>query len=175
MGLLFSKKYYEYRRLVNTNEFEKRTFNGQTRLCKIIDIYDGDTFTIVTKLHNNEPYSVYKLRLYGFDAPEVKPLKSLPNRELHKEAGIHLRDMLRDCLPNGTIVYVDFKNEEKYGRLMGEVYTIKKNIFNITKNMNICNYLIDNKLVLPYTGQTKEDFNDTILNRILNINYLHIK
>jgi endonuclease YncB( thermonuclease family) len=53
---------------------DKRTFFG-----KIVDVYDGDTCTIVIK--NNKELQKYKVRMLGYDSPEIKPKKIIDNRE----------------------------------------------------------------------------------------------
>lgn len=176
MGLCFSINRDHYRlSRINMEETKRRTFNEKFRLAKIKSIYDGDTFTIITRLHRGEPYEEYSIRLLGFDAPEVKPVMTTPNRELHKQAGLHLRDLLRERFQPGTIVAVEFTKEEKYGRLLGEIFTVQRNwYFKYVKGVSIGASLVLHGLVLPYGGQTKSDFNEGMLHHILNTNELHL-
>lgn len=175
MGLCFSiNREHLALSLVDLSKTEKRTFNGKTRLAKVKSIYDGDTFTIITRLHSSEPYQEYSIRLAGFDAPEVKPVMTTPNRELHKAAGIHLRNLLRTRFPPGSIVAVEFRKEEKYGRLLGDIYTVRRNwYFKYIKDVNIGAYLVTHQLSVPYEGQTKYEFTDYMLQRIVSTEHLY--
>ena len=67
----------------NTDSVKPRTFHAQTRLARVIDVYDGDTVTIITKLDPSERLRTYKFRLYGLDTPEIKPKRDIPNRDIY--------------------------------------------------------------------------------------------
>lgn len=149
---------------------EKRTFNNTTRLAKLDTIYDGDTFTVVTRLNDNEPFYKYQLRLLNIDTPELKPLLIDPNRILHKEAGYVVRDILRDVLPLGCILMLDFKKEDKYGRLLADVWTTVTTWWGfgpLRRGWSVSKYLLDNNLAVPYNGQTKNEFTQSFLANIL--------
>ena len=98
MGLCFSIN-RTYRKLENCGVVDKRTFKNVTRLVRLVDIYDGDTFKVITRLSSKEPTYEYSLRLAGIDAPEMKPLLTDPDRDLHKRAAINVRDILRKRFP----------------------------------------------------------------------------
>ncbi len=98
------------------------SMKGQTRLCRVIDVYDGDTVDII--FSNNDEIQHHKLRLYGIDCPEMKPLKVLENRKEIIQSAIRARDFLKELVFD-KIVCVFFFNEEKFGRLMGNIYLIE--------------------------------------------------
>lgn len=155
---------------VDPEDCEKRTFQGVTRLAKLTDIYDGDTFTIITNLCDGEKLYKYSIRLYGIDTPELKPRYCTADRELHIRAAKHVRDLLKDSYPVGTMFYVDFEKEEKYGRVMGTIWTAHQGMFGIggwKKGKNICQWLIDNKYALSYGGATKGEFTKSFLEAIV--------
>ena len=85
-----------------------RTFENSILNCKVIEVYDGDTVTIITRLHETEPYAKYKLRLYGIDAPEMKPKKIIPNRELHIKCAKIVKEyvisLCRDIIIDGEML-----------------------------------------------------------------------
>ena len=60
----------------NTPKYE---FKNVTKLCKVISVYDGDTITIAIRLEK----TIYqaKVRMFGYDSPEMKPLKKIENRQ----------------------------------------------------------------------------------------------
>lgn len=170
MGLCYSIN-REFRRITKVNgKITKRTFKGLTKLVRLVDIYDGDTFKVVTCINKNEPYFEYSLRLSGFDTPEIKPLLKEPNRELHKAAGLAVRDRLKDLYSPGYVFLVDFEREDKYGRLLGTVYTTKRGCFGlgpVRKDKNLCQWIIDQKWGLPYGGQKKQEFSKEYLEDIM--------
>jgi endonuclease YncB( thermonuclease family) len=154
-----------------------RTFNGVSRLAAVESIYDGDTFTILTNLRDAERMELYKLRLADIDAPEMKLPKVAVGRELHMQAGKHVRDLLRTCLPQGTPLIVDFKREEKYGRLLGRVYTVKYEGFLLkrpVKHVDVCKKLVERGLCVSYAGATKEEFTPKKLKAILRVKTLSL-
>ncbi|MEO0236739.1 MAG: thermonuclease family protein [candidate division WOR-3 bacterium] len=160
--------FYHTADLINNtfDDIEKFTFNGLLTKAKVIDVYDGDTLTIVF-YYNNQPIKD-SFRMYGYDAPEMKPPKTLKNRELHIKAATHVRDYLRNKLL-GKIVWVKFCQEEKYGRLMGILYFISpthENYFN-GEEININQLIIQKGYGKEYKGGKKEQFTDDELIAIL--------
>lgn len=163
MGLCLSIN-REFRYLVRHNgEVKKRTFQGHTRLVRLVEIYDGDTFKIQTRLDTKEPLFQYSLRLAGLDAPEMKPLMSVPDRDLHKKAATAVRDQLRQLYSPGTIFLVDFDREDKYGRLLGTIWTVKNSLFGTRKSVNVCQMILRRGWALPYDGNKKTEFNKEML------------
>ena len=76
-----------------------QTLNGQ-----IIEVYDGDTATLLDKEHK------YKIRFYGMDAPEAA-----------QEYGINSRNALREKIL-GKNVSVKIVNTDRYSRAVGKVF-----------------------------------------------------
>lgn len=160
MGLCLSAN-RELRKLCKNEFTEKRTFNGKTLMARLSSIYDGDTFNIITRLGKNEPFYEYSIRLAGVDAPEMRPLMTMADRDLHKRAAVAVRDILRIKFPNKSIFLVDFDKEDKYGRLLGTLWSTKKTYMGLgclRKDINISQWLLDNNMVLPYDGGTKNGF-----------------
>lgn len=159
---------------VDADKVMPRTFEGQTRLAKIVDVYDGDTITIICKLDKTESYRKYKLRIAGVDAPEKKPLKSIANRELHIAAANKVTELLTAKLGGiGAIVDVEFMQEEKFGRTMGTVWTIEQTAGCTAQTTwhrkeNINEWLIKNSLVNAYSGDKKSEFTEAQLRAIVN-------
>lgn len=169
MGLCFSIN-RESRRLlrIQPDSIDKRTFAGSVRTAMVHSIYDGDTITIITRLHSGEPYAKYNLRLSGLDAPEVKPRLDTPDRELHKQAGIAVRDYLMRYIPVGSLVQVAFEKEEKYGRLLGTVHKLEYRYIKYIPTQNVNQHLVDLGLVKPYKGAAKDTFDRSTLERIIS-------
>jgi endonuclease YncB( thermonuclease family) len=160
---------YSYNKLIRCSNFNKRTFKNSSRMAKIIRIYDGDTFFMLTNLTDSEPYYEYSVRLKGLDTPEVRPSKNTLHYELHKEAGESVRDTLNYLIRQNSIFIIDFDKEDKYGRLLGTLYTAKRTWFlRYKKYINLNQWIIDNELALPYDGKTKLEFDEEFLKKCKN-------
>lgn len=155
---------------LTTQTFEnlpKFTFNGLVTKAKVVDIYDGDTITIVF-YYNNQPIKD-SFRMLGYDSPEMKPLKSIDNRELHIEAAkcakLHLSKLILNRL-----VWVCFCQEEKYGRLMGEIYLIGSDTDQqmIGNELNVNKHMIDEGYGKTYEGGHKSDYSQQDLLSIVS-------
>lgn len=148
-----------YRATKRSDPDTKRTFEGKTLYAKIISVYDGDTVTVSTRLQRCEEFKMYSVRLAGIDTPEV--------RGVQRSAGLVVRDALWKELPIGSMVIIDFDKEEKYGRLMGTVWTLGGGWLRRRKRMNINKWLVQNGYALEYDGGTKTEFTCDHLNRII--------
>ena len=95
--------------------------------AKIIDVYDGDTVTAIVDLgflHFQE----MKLRLYGIDTPEL--------RGDEKEAGIVVRDLVREMILNKDVEIHSYKDKQgKYGRYLANL---------IVDGLDVNQWLVDN-------------------------------
>jgi endonuclease YncB( thermonuclease family) len=148
------------------DELEKFTYDGLLTKAKVVSIYDGDTITIVF-YYNDFPVKD-SFRMLGYDSPEMKPLKSIENRELHIEAAHVARQKLVDQI-EGKIVWVKFTHEEKYGRLMGEIFLISSKSENnfIDNEKNINSWMINEGYGKPYDGGHKSEFTVEDLQKII--------
>lgn len=123
------------------------TMNGTEMWCKIIDVYDGDTVDILFYMQSELRHN--KMRLYGIDTPELKPLKNISNREDIIQKAHSAKSYLQSIVLD-KIVYVRFVNEEKYGRLMGYLYLSKEQ-----QKISVNQMLIDSGHAVEYFGGKK--------------------
>lgn len=123
------------------------TMNGQEKWCRVISVYDGDTINIV--FYIDDLLMHYKFRLYGIDSPELKPLKIIENRTDIIDSANRSKKFLESLILN-KIVYIKFKNEEKYGRLMGIIYFSKNE-----NEKSVNQIMIDNGYAIEYFGGKK--------------------
>ncbi len=80
--------------------------------AKIIDVYDGDTFTFEVDLGFSIQVTE-KLRLYGINTPEVRGSEKIFGKEV--------RDYVSDLILGKTVRLEVFK-KGKFGRYIGKVW-----------------------------------------------------
>lgn len=107
-------------------------------LCKVVDVYDGDTVTVAFRLESTS-YKL-KVRLFGIDAPEIRTQDAVEKRD-----ALISRDVLRNKVLN-KLVWLECKGKEKYGRLLGVLY-------DENKKENINEYMVIKHHAVPYDGK----------------------
>ena len=121
----------------NTIPFIPPVSEGQ-----VIKVYDGDTITIAAKIAiPNSPLYRFSVRLNGIDAPEIKG-----RSEDEKVSALKARRAL-DTLILHKVVQLKNTKTEKYGRILADVYL---------GSLHINQWLLDEKLVVPYDGTAKQ-------------------
>lgn len=136
---------YDLNRLDDTIELfslENKKFE-----TKIVKVYDGDTCFAVFLL-NNQPVK-FKIRMEGYDSPEMKPLLSQKNREEEIEKAKKAKSELERLVLN-KIVSLECGKWDKYGRLLGKIFVKENN-----KIIHVNDYMIKNGFGYPYDGGTK--------------------
>lgn len=137
------KGLYDY----NEGDVRLFSFDGYKCQVKITNVYDGDTFTGIFQYKND--IIKYKFRAYGYDTPEMKPLKSLANRDEIKQKANEARLKfieLTNC--EKVFVIVDFGEFDKYGRILAKIYRKSDNLY-------INDEMIKQGYALPYFGKKK--------------------
>ena len=126
------KKNYDELNFLNCDNIKYFNFDNKTFICKCIDVYDGDTITVVFYLFNE--YYKFKIRLADIDTPEIRT-KDL----IEKEKGILARDFLRSKILN-KICKIKCKKNDKYGRILANVYLVDENINELLITKKYANY-----------------------------------
>jgi endonuclease YncB( thermonuclease family) len=158
--------------LINaTADLPAFTLAGTTRQAKVVSCYDGDTFEAAMIL--GDTLWKFDCRMCGYDSPEIKPLKSAPNRDAEKTAALrskialmsHICDGIEPTRPytnkelndlvktNKKIIELDCKEFDKYGRVLVE---IKHSDGDVGSTVN--EWMIANHYGYAYTGGTKKTF-----------------
>ena len=91
----------------NAQRYEHRS---GTIPARVVDIYDGDTFTALI-VHEGSVYR-RRCRCMGYDAPEMRGTHAAD-----KARAIAARDYLKTIVPRGVFA-LTFKGTDKYGRLL---------------------------------------------------------
>lgn len=117
---------------------------------KVVDVYDGDSLTIVGKVAHNPDLFRFSVRIAGIDCPEIrtqnanekciaeKARKFTQGLTLHKT--VHLRNVDLD----------------KYGRLLAQVMVANADNSTTTTMVNVADALLENRLAVRYNGKTKQ-------------------
>jgi endonuclease YncB( thermonuclease family) len=139
------------------------SLTGENLLGYCIRAYDGDTCTL--NIRSNFGDHQWRVRLLGFDAPEIKT-KDMTEK-IHALA---CRDVLLELIEHKYCV-VSCQNFEKYGRLLGTIFIrtsilTKENV--ITEScqpldkhnpsdglLNVNEWMLAHTPCVPYDGGTK--------------------
>lgn len=115
--------------------------------AKVVSVYDADTIRVVFEFRGE--WCKKPMRIHGIDAPEIKPPRSIPDRELHMEAGRLARDVVSKWIL-GRVVTIHLEKEDKYGRALGSI--------TMGNGKDLSQELIKAQLALPYGGKTKNEW-----------------
>jgi endonuclease YncB( thermonuclease family) len=139
----------------------------------VSSVYDGDTITAIVPMNwqiysfdsdypitgniydgangfddeetKVQPYEI-KIRLYGIDTPEMKPLKTMVDREDHIRRAKLARLFLASKVEE-KMVRMQFHGHEKFGRVLATLFD--------DDNQNINQMMVDEGYALPYFGGKK--------------------
>jgi endonuclease YncB( thermonuclease family) len=125
---------------------ENFSFMGSGYHIRVCSVYDGDTITGIMKFRGK--YGKFKIRMEGYDSPEMKPPLSDPNRLYEIEAARQAKEVLQTLILN-KVVEGECYGTDKYGRLLMTIYEGGRNI---NQMMIQCGY------GFPYEGGSKSKF-----------------
>ena len=153
MGLLFSKSNNSTatRKAANTKLDAIQYTDTQPYIPpitkgKVIKVYDGDTITIATFIHNlKQPYR-FSVRLANIDTPELRT-----SDDTEKQYATIIRDKLADKIMGKTILLTNVSTE-KYGRILATI-TLEN------ESTSINDWMLKNRYAVQYGGGTKNTFN----------------
>jgi endonuclease YncB( thermonuclease family) len=116
-----------------------KPFVPQITEGRVVNVYDGDTITIVAKLpYKDSEYYRFSVRLLGIDTAEM--------RGPEKDRATKARDALSARILNNTVQLRDVTTE-KYGRLLANVYLGDE-------CMN--KWMLEQGHAIPYNGGNKQ-------------------
>ena len=149
MGICVSKNSVNTLTLDNLDDtVELFSLEEKTFQAKIVRVYDGDTCFAVFFM-NNLPVK-FKIRMEGYDSPELKPSLSLPNREKEIKKANEAKKELEKLVLN-KIVRLECGTWDKYGRLLGKLY-VKQG----ERELYVNEHMIKNGHGYSYYGGTKK-------------------
>ena len=152
---MFKKLYYKIKLSSELQNCNNKTpmfsLENKIKLCKVVNVYDGDTCKVVFKLNNE--LCRWNIRMTGYDTPEMRPPRNQPNREIEIAAAKEAKAFLISKIMNeNQLVYIKCGKFDKYGRLLGEIFINK----NDKKSIN--QIMIDEGHGYAYEGGTKKAF-----------------
>lgn len=107
---------------------------------RVINVYDGDTFTIAGRVAYNPTLFQFQVRVNGIDTPEKKT---------HDDNEKYVANLAKKFVEEkimGKIIELHGVQTDKYGRLLADV---------VYKGENIGTELIKKRLAVEYDGGTK--------------------
>lgn len=117
-------------------------FTYQAKVCRIID---GDSIVLDIDLGFNTWLNKQHIRLHGIDTPEYR------TRDLvEKQHGTLAKNLVESLIQPGDSVVIKtvLDKHEKFGRILG--------IIELQNGVNLNQLLIEEKLAVPYYGQSKD-------------------
>jgi len=135
----------------NTKEY---TLEGVNKIGKVIKVYDGDTLWVAINIH----YKIFKfkVRMLGYDSPEMKPRLNIPNREQEIQAAKKAKKYIEDLVLNKKVL-VEFSKYDKYGRPLCKLY-INKCVFCSRIKLCVNDLMLENGHGYEYNGGKKKSF-----------------
>ena len=136
----------EIKRLANVNEEDVELVPHKNEFipCRIVDVYDGDTITVIFMINKKTPFKT-KIRLLGIDAPELKG-----GSNLEHEAGTAVRDYLINFISQQRIWWLKSKSWDKYGgRMLAHIHVGNES------EETLSSILLKEELVKEYYGAKK--------------------
>jgi endonuclease YncB( thermonuclease family) len=103
---------------------EKFNYSGLKVKAKVVDVYDGDTITIVFRYRGE--LQQHNCRMLGYDSPELRPSRKMTNREKEIESAKIARDKLKELVEfkedSKKLVDVYLNKSDSFGRILVDVY-----------------------------------------------------
>tara|TARA_B110000858_G_C17767713_1_gene457900 strand:+ start:416 stop:919 length:504 start_codon:yes stop_codon:yes gene_type:complete len=160
-------------KLVECKDSDIKCFNLDNRdfVAKITNVYDADTCKVVFFL--NDELVKFTLRLMGIDTPEIRPKKTIENRDnvilSAKRARNRLIQLATNCEiyinldvskkkiqnildKNSKIIKIKCYSFDKYGRLLADIYVSDES----SKSIAVTDKLISEGHGYSYNGGTKK-------------------
>ncbi len=106
------------------DEIEETDYVNMEMVVRLVDIYDGDTFTCLFWDPYMKRYNKKRCRSNGIDAPEMKPPKNMEHRDRWIRYANEAKEALTKWANEPNCIYIcrTEHKREKFGRLLVEIY-----------------------------------------------------
>lgn len=137
-------------RLSNLNE-RSPVFELDRGMGKVIDVYDGDTCTLLTMYPGMDIPVRHHVRLFGIDTPEMRPPAKAPDRAGIVAKATRARDALRE-LVLGKVVAFEVRGKDKYGRMLASLSVEDPRAHH---HIDVASVMLERSLGTVYDGSKK--------------------
>lgn len=139
---------------INHKEIPLFSFKDKVIIARVVEIYDGDTCTILFE-YNGEIMK-YKCRCMGYDCAEIKPKKDAPHRDEEKALALKAKNRFIELIGGiDSIVQIKALEFDKYGRILGYIYPLDSDI---EHDQSVNSIMIQEGHGKPYDGGHKEEW-----------------
>jgi len=151
MGCKASKLNIKSSNFDNTELF---TFDGIKTNAKVVKVYDGDTLWIVFNYYKR--LIKIKVRMLGYDSPEIRPPKNLINRQNEIYRAHKAKEYIESLVLN-KVVKVHLSKFDKYGRPLCTIYIPDpdKKFIPCPNELCVNTLMVRNNHGVTYMGGTK--------------------
>jgi endonuclease YncB( thermonuclease family) len=160
----------------NFTNTDNHTLNNQNFICRVVDIYDGDTCICILPLYNS--FYKFNIRLADIDTCEIKSkveynknLALLARMRLYEliigsksnlDLEITRKDLRTELNNNVYLIKLMCGEFDKYGRLLGWLFDINNTDLSLSHDKSFNHILINEKLAYLYNGKTKLTEDDQV-------------
>jgi micrococcal nuclease len=137
------KTLHDLKKSKKNNEYQHFSLAGKEKWAEVVDVYDGDTIKVIMKFRGK--IDRWTVRMNGYDSPEMRPLRSDPDRVQIIEQAKIAKNALIDKINNRPVL-MKIYTFDKYGRLLADLFI---------NGENINKWMIDNGYGYPYDGGKK--------------------
>jgi endonuclease YncB( thermonuclease family) len=131
-----------------TNDIKQHSFDGVKCYGKLVHVYDGDTFKAV--VYNKGQIQKLTFRPVGYDTPEMRPPRDLPDKETHiAKAHEARRHFITLCGGIDSYIFLRCGPFDKYGRVLVQLYRRR------CAERSINDMMLDSGLAKVYTEGKK--------------------
>ena len=169
----------------NFTNTDNYTLNNQKFICRVVDIYDGDTCICILPLYNS--FYKFNIRLADIDTCEMKSkveynknLALLARMRLYEliigsksnlDLEITRKDLRTELNNNVYLIKLMCGEFDKYGRLLGWLFDNNDTDILLSHDKSFNHILINEKLAYLYNGKTKLTEDDQV--NILKIDHIN--
>ena len=135
------------------NDIKQHTYDGLKCYGKLVHVYDGDTFKAVVYLKGQIKKLTF--RTAGYDTPEMRPPRDLPNRQKHIDKAHAARKNFIDlCGGIHSYVFLRCGPFDKYGRVLVTLFRRRH------AERSINDLMLESGHAKVYTGGKKTSFDE---------------
>lgn len=103
---------------IDIEKINKFSFKNMEFIAKVIECIDGDTIDVIFKFEN---YYKFRIRMLGYNSPELKPHLNIDNRDEIIKKAILAKEHITTLILN-KVVHIICDDFDNFGRILATVY-----------------------------------------------------